>query len=285
MLASADPTDFGKSILTVLSRSAARPTEVSGAVLSFANALAQLGPATLARMIGRPSDPPLPVDANDRRFADAAWSQNAGSFALRQAYLAVAKLGSDVLDAGAEDPITDGKARLAWNFLVDAMAPTCSRTADGPARSTPRPSRWAVTLRRRRARSCTANDLMELIQYAPQTEQVHAIPLLASPPWINKYYVMDLAPQRSFFEWAVQHGRTVFAISYRNPDSSMRDVTMDDYLIHGPQTAMDVVCEITGSPTVDIVGLCLGGALTTMTAAYFAETGDKRIGAITYVHG
>ena len=67
-----------------------------------------------------------------------------------------------------------------------------------------------------------ANDLMELIQYAPQTGQVHAVPMLASPPWINKYYVMDLAPGRSFLEWAVRHERTVFAISYRNPDASMR---------------------------------------------------------------
>ena len=79
------------------------------------------------------------------------------------------------------------------------------------------------------------NDLMELIQYAPQTPQVRAVPVLASPPWINKYYVMDLAPGRSFLEWAVQHERTVFAISYRNPDESMRGITLDDYLIHGPR--------------------------------------------------
>ena len=85
------------------------------------------------------------------------------------------------------------------------------------------------------------NDLMELIQYAPQTEQVHARPLLCSPPWINKYYVMDLAPGRSFIEWAVQHGRTVFAISYLNPSKDMGHTTMDDYLLHGPQQALDVV--------------------------------------------
>ena len=83
------------------------------------------------------------------------------------------------------------------------------------------------------------NDLMELIQYAPQTETVYEIPLLCSPPWINKYYVMDLAPGRSFVEWAVQHGHTVFAISYRNPDESMRDVTLDDYLLDGPRAALD----------------------------------------------
>ena len=85
------------------------------------------------------------------------------------------------------------------------------------------------------------NDLMELLQYEPQTEQVHATPLLCSPPWINKYYVMDLAPDRSFIEWAVQHGRTVFAISYQNPSAEMSGTTMDDYLVHGPQTALDVI--------------------------------------------
>jgi polyhydroxyalkanoate synthase len=95
---------------------------------------------------------------------------------------------------------------------------------------------------------------------------------------------MDLAPGRSFIEWAVQHQRTVFAISYRNPDASMRDVTLDDYLIHGPRTALDVISEITGSDTVDIVGLCLGGALTAMLAAYLAGTGDSRIGSITLLN-
>ena len=120
---------------------------------------------------------------------------------------------------------------------------------------------------------------MELIQYAPQTPKVHAVPVLASPPWINKYYIMDLAPGRSFLEWAVQHERTVFAISYRNPDVTMGDVTLDDYLIHGPREALDVVGEITGAPKIDIVGLCLGGALTAMLAAYLHEkemTGSAR---------
>ena len=128
------------------------------------------------------------------------------------------------------------------------------------------------------------NELMELIQYAPQTKQVHSVPLLASPPWINKYYVMDLAPGRSFLEWAVQHRRTVFAISYRNPDASMSGVTLDDYIIHGPKTALDVISDITGSPKTDIVGLCLGGAVTAMLAAYLAETGDDRIGSITLLN-
>ena len=91
------------------------------------------------------------------------------------------------------------------------------------------------------------NDLMELIQYAPSTPEVHEIPLLFSPPWINKYYVMDLAPGRSLVEWAVQHGHTVFMISYRNPDHSMSKISMDDYLLSGPMKAIDVITEITGT--------------------------------------
>src|SRR5207248_3275639 len=109
------------------------------------------------------------------------------------------------------------------------------------------------------ARVVYRSDLIEVLQYLPQTAQVHQVPLLCSPPWINKYYVMDLAPGRSFIEWAVRHGRTVFAISYRNPDASMARTTMDDYLLHGPISALDVVCEITGAQMVDVVGLCLGG--------------------------
>ena len=78
------------------------------------------------------------------------------------------------------------------------------------------------------------NELIELLQYEPQTEEVHEIPLLVCPPWINRYYIADLAPGKSLVEWAVQHGHTVFAISYRNPDESMRDLTFDDYLRLGP---------------------------------------------------
>jgi polyhydroxyalkanoate synthase len=95
---------------------------------------------------------------------------------------------------------------------------------------------------------------------------------------------MDLAPGRSFIEWAVQHERTVFAISYRNPDESMRGVTLDDYLIGGPIAALDVIADITGASQIDIVGLCLGGALTAMLAAYLATTGADRIGSLTLLN-
>ena len=119
------------------------------------------------------------------------------------------------------------------------------------------------------------NDLMELIQYSPTTKTVHEVPLLLSPPWINKYYVMDLAPGRSFAEWAVDHGHTTFAISWRNPDcrrSSMAGVGLDDYLLRGLGTAVDVVREICGVPQVNVAGLCVGGTLAVMLLAWQAQT-------------
>jgi poly[(R)-3-hydroxyalkanoate] polymerase subunit PhaC len=255
------------------------------------------------------------VPEGDKRFADRTWSDNPAFFAIRQAYLAAAQLAHEVLAAGSGDAVDDAKAALATGFLLDALAPTnflltnpaalkrafetggASVAAgtrnmvddlinnDGrPRQVDTRPFRVGENLAATPGQVVFRNDLMELIQYAPQTKQVRAVPVLASPPWINKYYVMDLAPGRSFLEWAVQHERTVFAISYRNPDASMGGTTLDDYLIHGPREALDVIGEITGSPKIDIIGLCLGGALTAMLAAYLAEKGDDRIGTITLLN-
>ena len=84
------------------------------------------------------------------------------------------------------------------------------------------------------------NELIEVLQYEPQTDEVYEIPLLVCPPWINRYYIADLAPGKSLVEWAVEHGHTMFAVSFRNPDESMRDLTFDDYLRLGPLTAIDV---------------------------------------------
>src|SRR6185312_6137736 len=128
------------------------------------------------------------------------------------------------------------------------------------------------------------NDLMELIQYSPTTDQVYEIPLLFSPPWINKYYIMDLAPGRSLVQWAVDHGHTVFLISYRNPDESMRSVGMNDYLLDGPITALDVIRDITGQEKCNLLGLCLGGTLTMISLTYLDAIGKERINNATFLN-
>jgi polyhydroxyalkanoate synthase len=314
LFASLDSAGFGESTRAVLARAAGQPGEMAAAGLRFWATVARIGPAAAARMLGEDAPPPVPA-AEDKRFADRTWQDNPAFFAVQQAYLASRRLADDVLAAGAGDAVADAKAKLATGFLLDALAPT-NFLATNPAAikraletggssvlagagnfvtdlltngGRPRqvdtsPFRVGENLATTPGKVVFRNELMELIQYTPQTAKVRAVPVLASPPWINKYYVMDLAPGRSFLEWAVQHERTVFVISYRNPDSSMRGVTMDDYLIHGPREALDVIGEITGSPKIDIIGLCLGGALTGMLAAYLNEKGDDRIGSITLLN-
>jgi polyhydroxyalkanoate synthase len=311
---SLDMVGFGESTAAVLMRAAANPGGATSAVLRFWTSLARIGPVAAARWLGSVAEPPVPLES-DKRFADRAWTDNPAFFALRQVYLAAGQLTGDLLAAGAGDPVADAKAALATGFLLDALAPTnflltnpaavkrametggASLAAGArnflddllsnggrPRQVDTSPFRVGENLAATPGKIVFSNELMELIQYAPQTPKVRAVPMLASPPWINKYYIMDLAPGRSFIEWAVKHERTVFAISYRNPDASMREVTLDDYLIHGPRAALDVIADITGAPKIDITGLCLGGALTGMLAAYLAATGDDRIGSITLLN-
>ncbi|MEP6563232.1 MAG: alpha/beta fold hydrolase, partial [Nakamurella sp.] len=230
-------------------------------------------------------------------------------------YLAAGQCARDVLASAAVEPEVAGKAELMLDLLIDLLAPTnflltnpaalerafqtggdslvkgAKAALDDLLHNGGKPRQVdASGFEVGRNLACTPgkvvyrNDLIELLQYEPQTEQVHSAPLLCSPPWINKYYVMDLAPGRSFIEWAVQHGRTVFAISYRNPSKDMADTTMDDYMLRGPGKALDVIGEITGADTVDIAGLCLGGAMTAITAAYLSQLGDTRIGTLTLLN-
>jgi len=114
------------------------------------------------------------------------------------------------------------------------------------------------------------NDLMQLIQYAPSTEKVFKRPLLIVPPWINKFYILDLQPKNSFIKWAVDQGHTVFVVSWVNPDESLADKAFEDYMLEGPLAAMDAIRDATGEDRVNIIGYCIGGTLTASTLAYMA---------------
>ena len=312
---SMDAAGLGQATLSVLWRAARQPVVAEAATMRFWSSVAMAGPVAAARWMGMKVAPVVAVPEGDKRFADRTWTDNPAFFALRQGYLAASRLTEELLDAGSGDAMDDAKAKLWTGFLLDAVAPTnflltnpaalkraletggasvIAGTAHmiddlinnngRPRQVDKRPFQVGKTLAVTPGKVVFKNELMELIQYAPQTEQVHAVPALASPPWINKYYIMDLAPGRSFLEWAVQHEHTVFAISYRNPEPSMGGTTLDDYLIHGPLQALDVIGEITGAPKIDIIGLCLGGALTAMLAAYMAQKGDDRLGSITMLN-
>jgi polyhydroxyalkanoate synthase len=315
LLADADPVGFADALSELGTALARDPMAWSSVAMRLGADLGMAGFATALRAMGIPAAGRVEAPRRDRRFKDPAWSDQPWWFGVQQSYLLWSRAAFELVDAAQLDGPDKMKAEFAVRSIVDALAPTNvlagNPTALRRARETGGASLIAgftnmandLLTNGGRPRQVDAsgfnvgenlaatpgkvvyrNDLMELIQYAPQTETTYEVPLLLSPPWINKYYVMDLAPGRSFAEWAVQHGHTVFAISYRNPDASLRDVALDDYLLHGPHTAIDVIGQITGSPQVNIVGLCLGGTLTTMLLAHLAHEGENRVRSATLLN-
>lgn len=127
------------------------------------------------------------------------------------------------------------------------------------------------------------NEMMELIQYDPQTEQVYEKPLLVIPPWINKYYILDLQPKNSFINWIVNQGFTVFVISWVNPDESYHDTGLDNYLFNGLLQAIDVILKISKSETMNALGFCIGGTLLAIASAYMKAKGDQRLASATFL--
>src|SRR2546426_1863693 len=260
-LAGLDPVSFSKAVARFGTEVARRPVPTLRALTRYGAGLGVSGLASVGRAVGMKMPGAVPPPAKDKRFTDPAWEQNAGFFGVLQAYRVFERLIDDLLELAELGEPWAGKARFALRGIADALAPT-NFLAGNPAAlkrafdtgglslvkgfqnwwtdfttngGLPRKvDRSAFVLGKNLAATpgkvVFRNDLMELLQYSPTTPTVHAVPLLMSPPWINKYYVMDLAPGRSFAEWAVKHGHTVFQISYRNPDKTMGDTRLDDYL-------------------------------------------------------
>jgi polyhydroxyalkanoate synthase subunit PhaC len=315
LVAGMDPLSFSRSLAQAATALARQPSDLLAAAFQWSRLVTEANFAALAKALGAPSHGPVAPASNDHRFDDAAWRDNAAFFLLGQLYLINAQAVRELVDAAAVDSKTRSKAAFMANMIIDALSPTNQLLTNPTAlhkafqtggQSVVRGGRTFVhdvATNRGRPRQVDASgfrlgrdlaatpgkvvyrsNLMELIQYEPQTETAFETPLLASPPWINKYYIMDLAPGRSFVEWAVRHGHTTFAISYRNPDASMRDVSLEDYLIGGPMAALDVMAEITGTDRANIVGLCLGGTLVTMMLGWLAYDGSQRVRSATLLN-
>jgi polyhydroxyalkanoate synthase subunit PhaC len=312
LLARVDASLWGRTSMKLAQGWATHPGEVTRSVAAFAGASARIGSATLSRVLGGGAEAPM-GEPRDGRFKDTTWSENPAYWALRQEYLALVDLLESLAHAAGLDQDSEERAELMLGLLGSILSPTnvlpgnpsalkrafetggssvvagLRAMLSDVATNNGRPQQVDATkLRVGQELAATPgkvvyrNRLMELIQFEPQTDEVHEIPILASPPWINKYYVMDLAPGRSFLEWAVQHGHTVFVISYRDADESMANTSMEDYLELGDLTALDVVQEITGAEKVNMVGLCLGGLIATIGTALLTARGQgHRINSIT----
>lgn len=312
VLAEVDPALWGRTVVQVAQGLATHPADVGRVVASHAALAARIGTATVARLFGSSADGPVPVE-KDGRFKDPTWEENPAYWGLRQQYLALVATLHDLVDAAGLDESSRERAELLADVLGSLLSPTnllpgnpsalkrafetggasvvsgFRQMLDDLATNQGRPQqvdrsslRVGQELAATPGKVVYRNRLMELIQFDPQTDEVHDIPILVSPPWINKYYIMDLAPGRSLLEWAVQAGHTVFVISYRDPDESMADTGLDDYLELGNLAALDVVQDITGAEKVNLVGLCLGGLMATIATATLQARGQgDRINSLT----
>ena len=314
-LVGADPVSFLRSLAAAGAALIVRPTATVAPNARLALGLAAAIRAAAGLAVGRPAAAPVSAAKGDKRFADQAYVENPLYFLLAQQYLLSNQLVTELLDAAGLDTARDTKARFAAKFILDAMAPTNTfggnpaairQAFDTGGKSLFRGAKnmlgdlrhnggWpsqvdssgfevGVNMAATPGAVVYRSDLIEVIQYEPQVKRVHAVPLLFCPPWINKYYIMDLAPGKSLIEWAVQHGHTCFAISYRNPDASMRDLDFADYLKQGVLDAVRVVREVTGATEVNTLSVCLGGTLTAIGLAHNAAVGDRSIKSATFLN-
>jgi polyhydroxyalkanoate synthase len=284
-------------------------TKAQKATLTAATRHMELMTKSYARLWGADASDLLP---SDRRFRDEAWNENLAFDALKQIYLITGQWLVEMTD-GLEgiNPELSKRARFWTQQAVDAASPSNFAATNpeilqeivrsGGANLARGFQNLVSDLQRGRismvpddafqvgkdlavtpGKVIYRNPLIELIQYEPTTKKAREIPILVIPPWINKYYVMDMRPENSMFKYLVDAGFTLFTISWKNPDGSVLDLEWADYMEMGIIEALRVVQTITGSEKVNTVGYCLGGIVEQVTLAYLAAKGDDTVNAATF---
>ena len=282
---------------------------------NLGKAYLDLWASTAKRLTGETVEPVAAADPRDRRFADPEWSSNQFFDFLKQTYLVTAHwAGRLVKEAHGLDEHTRQKAEFYMRQIVNAISPsnfvltnpellreTLTSNAENLVRGMQMlaedieagggdlkirqsdSSMFAVgrNLALTPGKVIYQNELMQLIQYAPTTKTVLKRPLLIVPPWINKFYILDLTPEKSFIKWSVDQGLTVFVISWVNPDAHLAEKSFEDYMREGPLQALDVIRKVTGERKVHALGYCVGGTLLAIALAHMAANDDERIVSAT----
>ena len=272
--------------------------------------------AAVKRLSGEAAPPVIAPAAADKRFADPEWTTNQFFDFLKQAYLLTASWANRLVDdTEGLDPHTRHKAEFYVRQIANALSPsnfvltnpellreTLTSNAENLVRGMHMladdivagggqlkirqsdSSMFAVgrNLATTPGKVIFQNDIMQLLQYAPSTPTVLKRPLLIVPPWINKYYVLDLTPEKSFIKWCVDQGLTVFCISWVNPDARLARKSWEEYIREGPLAALDAIKQATGEDKVHAIGYCVGGTLLAIALAAMAAWGDDRVVSATF---
>ncbi len=271
--------------------------------------------SALRRMGGENTADMVPTEPGDKRFVDPQWQENPVFNFLRQAYSLTNNWANELVNhADSVDPATRERAQFYLRQIAGAVSPsnfiatnpelirdTIRESGENLVRgmemfaedveagkgqlkirqSDPTKFELGVNMASTPGKVIFRGDLFELIQYTPTTPNVYKRPLLIVPPWINKYYVLDLNPEKSFVRWAVSQGLTVFIMSWVNPDERQAEKSFEDYMHEGILSALDAIEQATGERQVSAMGYCVGGTLLSMTLAWMAAVKDDRIASAT----
>jgi len=271
---------------------------------------------TLNKTAGKADGPALALKPGDKRFSDPDWNENPIFDSLKQLYLATTRWAEDLVESAEVDERTRHKARFYIQQINNALSPSnfpltnpevLKETASSNAENLARGMRMLAedieagkgTLRLRQTdltrfkvgeniattpgKVIYQNDVFQLIQYAQATDSVLKRPLLIVPPWINKFYILDLTPEKSLIRWLVEKGHTVFVISWVNPDERHAAKSFEHYMTEGILEALDAIETATGEHEINAIGYCVGGTLLAMTLGYMAAKGDDRIATATFL--
>ena len=312
----ADPLKLTQTFMDFTAKMLADPNKLLQAQMELWQQYLQLWQVTTQRMMGQKVEPMAEPAKGDKRFNDPAWKDEVVFDYLKQSYLLTARwLQGTIKQVEGVDDKTAQKVDFYTRQFIDAMSPSnfaltnpqvVKATVESKGENLIKGLQNLLTdLERGKGRLAIRqtdmkafkvgenvatsagkvvyqNELIQLIQYAPRTDEVYAMPLLIVPPWINKFYILDLKPQNSFIKWATEHGYTVFVVSWVNPDERLSKLAFEDYMKLGPLAALDAIEKATGETKVSAIGYCIGGTLMAATLAYMAARGDDRIAACTF---
>src|SRR5262249_16187595 len=291
--------------------------DLASAQAKLGQDLIELWGRTYQRFLGSETEPVIKPAQGDPRFQDKDWTENAFFDFLRQAYLITSKwAGEMVVNAHSVDYHTKHRAEFYLNQIVSALSPSnfpftnpeviraafgtgAQNLAKGLSHLLEDLQESGELLRIRQTdmsafevgknlaitpgKVVFQNEIMQLIQYSPSTDSVFEIPLLVVPPWINKFYILDLTPPKSLIKWLVDQGFTVFVVSWVNPDGRLASKSFEGYMREGVLEATDAVLKITRLPQINALGYCVGGTLLAATLAYMAGTADTRFRSAAFL--
>ena len=311
-----DEMGIAKAFMDLYARMAADPAMLASVSTNLWLDYMRLWQSSWMKLMGMEAPPVAEPEKGDSRFKDEDWSKYFLFDLIKQSYLISARhIREAVARVDGLPPDSEKKVAFFTRQYVDALSPTnflmtnpqvLRETLASGGKNLVRglnnllsdiekgggklrismTDESAFQLGRNVATTpgkvVYQNDLMQLIQYQPLTEQVYKRPLVIIPPWINKYYILDLREKNSFIRWAVQQGHTVFVISWVNPDARLAQKGFEDYMQEGPLAALEAVQKATGSREVNFIGYCLGGTLLGATLAYLSEKKQNPVASATF---